>query len=199
MALLRGERVRIRPPEPGDVKDFFRCVNDPEASGEFDVFGITSWTEIERWLKEPTEPYEFGALAIERKEDHAKIGIVVRYISHPIMGHVEIGFQIWDPKDRNKGYGTEAVGLLVDYLFSTRNIERVQATTHIMNKPAQRVLEKCGFTREGRLRSALFTSGKPHDAYIYGITRRKWKMLKHNGHSTAEIDKCQIPTLSVEE
>ena len=62
--LLRGERVSLRPPEPSDVKDFFRWVNDPEASGEFDVFGVTSWTELERWLKEPSGPYEFGALVI---------------------------------------------------------------------------------------------------------------------------------------
>ena len=79
------------------------------------------------------------------------------------------------PKERNKGYATEAVKLLVDYLFSTHNIARIQATTHVMNKPAQRVLEKCGFAKEGKLRKALFTGGKFADVFIYGITREKWK------------------------
>lgn len=198
MVLLRGERVSLRPPEPSDVRDFFHWVNDPEASGEFDVFGITSWTEIERWLKEPTEPYEFGVLVIEKREDRSKLGVIVRYLSHPIMCHVEIGFQIWDAKERNKGYATEATRLLIDYLFSTKNIERVQATTHILNKSAQRVLEKCGFTREGRLRSALFTSGEANDAYIYGITRKKWKLAKHNGHHLPENEECQSHLLEAQ-
>jgi hypothetical protein len=36
------------------------------------------------------------------------------------------------------------------------------------------------------LRSALFTSGEANDAYIYGITRKKWKLVKHNGHHLPE-------------
>jgi RimJ/RimL family protein N-acetyltransferase len=192
MLLLKGERIRLRPPEPSDIRDFFRWVNDPEASGEFDVFGITNWTEIERWLKEPSEPYEFSALVIEKREEKTKIGVAIRYVSHPIMRHVEIGFQIWDPNERNKGYATEAVRLLIDYLFSTNNIERVQATTHFLNKPAQRVLEKCGFIREGRLRKALFTNGEPHDAFVYGITRKKWRTLRNNGHGLTVINRSLI-------
>jgi len=182
MILLRGERIHLRPLEPTDLKDFFRWINDSEAAGEFDVFGITTWADIEKWIKEESGPYEFSALAIEKNDTKSKIGAVVRYISHPVMCHVEIGFQIWNQNERNKGYATEAAGLLVDYLFATRDITRVQATTHVLNKPAQRVLEKCGFAKEGRLRSALFTNGEHHDAYVYGITRRKWKLLKNNGN-----------------
>ncbi|MBS7620750.1 GNAT family N-acetyltransferase [Candidatus Bathyarchaeota archaeon] len=63
----------------------------------------------------------------------------------------------------------------MDYLFATNNIERIQATTHVLNKPAQKVLEKCGFKGEGRLRKALFTGGKFAVVFIYAITRKKWK------------------------
>jgi len=182
MVLLRNERIHLRPPEPGDMGDFFRWINDPEASGEFDVFGITSWVDVEKWLKQPYGPHDFATLVIEKNEGKSRIGMVVRYLSHPIMCHVEVGFQIWDPKERNKGYATEATRLFIDYLFSTKNIARIQATTHVLNKPAQRVLEKCGFTREGRLKSALFTSGELGDAYVYGVTRKKWKLQRNNGH-----------------
>jgi RimJ/RimL family protein N-acetyltransferase len=162
--------------------DFFRWMNDPEASGEFDIFGITSWSDVEKWLKQPSGPHNFGTLVIERNPGKCRIGIVVRYLSHPIMCHVEVGFQIWDKNERNKGYATEALRLFVDYLFSTKNISRIQATTHVQNKPAQRVLEKCSFAKEGRLRSALFTNGELSDAYIYGLTRRMWKIQRNNGH-----------------
>ncbi len=182
MILLRGERIHLRPLEPSDLKEFFRWINDAEAAGEFDVFGITSWADLEKWTREPSGPYEFSALVIERNSTKDKVGVAVRYISHPVMCHMEVGFQIWDKNERNKGYATEAARLLVDYLFTTRDLTRVQATTHVLNKPAQRVLEKCGFAREGRLKSALFTNGEHHDAYVYGITRRKWKLLRNNGN-----------------
>ena len=175
MTLLKGETVRLRPIEPDDMKDIFHWVNNPEAVGEFDVFHVASWAEVEKWFKKAGGPHQFSTLVIEKNKDESKIGLVLHYLSHPIMRNIEIGFQIWDPKERNRGYATEAVKLLVDYLFSTSNIARIQATTHVLNKPAQRVLEKCGFIREGKLREALFTGGKFADVYIYGITRKKWK------------------------
>lgn len=183
MVLLKGERIHLRPPEPSDMADFFHWVNDPEASGEFDVFGISSWVDIEKWLRQPAGPHDFFTMVIEGNESKTKIGLVVRYLAHPIMCHVEIGFQIWDKRERNKGYATEATKLFMDYLFSTKNISRIQATTHTQNRPAQRVLEKCGFSREGRLRNALFINGEASDVYVYGITRRKWKTVRNNGHS----------------
>ena len=182
MVLLRGERIHLRPPEPADMGDFFRWVNDPEASGEFDIFGITSWVDIEKWLKQPAGPHDFVTMVIEKNNSRTKIGLMVRYLAHPILCYVEIGFQIWDKRERNKGYATEATQLCIDYLFSTKNISRVQATTHIQNIPAQRVLEKSGFSKEGRLRNALFTNGETSDVYVYGITREKWKLLRNNGH-----------------
>jgi RimJ/RimL family protein N-acetyltransferase len=175
MVLLKGERVYLRPLETDDMKDFFHWINNPEAVGEFDTFGITEWSEVEKIFKEPKGANEFTILIIEKNKEKSKVGLAVHYLSHPIMRNIEIGFQIWDPKERNKGYATEAVKLLVEYLFLTKNIQRVQATTHVLNKPAQHVLEKCGFVKEGQLREALFTNGEFHDVYIYGLTRKEWR------------------------
>ncbi len=175
MTLLRGEKVHLRPFEPDDMKDVFYWANNPDAAGEFDVFNIENWAEVEKWFKEPGGPHKFTTLIIERNEGKTKVGVVGFYLSHPLLQNVEVGFGIWDPKERKKGYASEAVKLLVEYLFSTQNISRVQATTNVLNEPAQRVLEKCGFVKEGQLRKALFTNGKFHDVYVYGVTREEWK------------------------
>ena len=175
MALLKGNKVHIRPPEPEDMKELFKWMNDPEATGEFDVFGIESWAQFEKDFKETNGHQEFTAFIIERNEDTSKLGLVVHYLSHPVLHNIEIGFQIWKPQERNKGYCSEAVKLLVDYLFTTQSINRVQATTNVLNKPSQRLLEKCGFSKEGQLREVLFTGGEFHDAYVYGMTRQEWK------------------------
>ncbi len=75
MTLLRGNMVRLRPFEPDDMKDIFRWVNNPEAVGEFDVFRVTSWSEVEKWFKEHG-PHEFSTLIIEKNEDGSKNPVI---------------------------------------------------------------------------------------------------------------------------
>jgi len=149
-------------------------VNDPAIAGDFDAFQLASWGEVEKWFREEVGPAEFTVFIIESNDDKVKLGIVVYYTVHPVMQNMEIGFQIRSEDNRNKGYGTEAVRLLVEYLFTTKNIERLQATTDIENKASQHVLEKNGFVKEGQMRKVLFRNGSFHNTYIYSILREEW-------------------------
>ena len=86
----------------------------------------------------------------------------------------EIGYRI-KPSERRKGYTTEAVRLLVDHLFRTKAIERIESVTDTENLPSQRVLAKNGFKREGELRKRFFLEGKYRDEYIYSLLREEWQ------------------------
>ena len=79
------------------------------------------------------------------------------------------------PSERGKGYGTEAVQLMVDNLFIYRNIVRIQATADVGNKAAQRVLEKAGFRTEGTIRKLSLVRGKWRDRTLYDILLEEWK------------------------
>lgn len=72
---------------------------------------------------------------------------------------------------RGRGIGTQAQFLLRDYLLDHTRAERVQATTDVQNVAEQRSLEKAGFLREGRVRSAQWRGGSWHDQYIYAYVR----------------------------
>ena len=72
---------------------------------------------------------------------------------------------------RGRGVGTQAQALLRDYLFDHTHAERVQAVTDVANVAEQRALEKAGFLREGRLRSAQWRSGAWHDQLLYACVR----------------------------
>jgi ribosomal-protein-alanine N-acetyltransferase len=87
---------------------------------------------------------------------------------------LEVGYTII-PSERMKGYGTEAVKLMINYLFSTKNVCRIQAMTDTRNKPSQKILERNGFVKEGVLRKFRFTRGEFVDKYIYSIIREEWK------------------------
>jgi RimJ/RimL family protein N-acetyltransferase len=75
------------------------------------------------------------------------------------------------PAHRGQGYGTAAQRQLAEYLFATRLIERLEATTDVDNVAEQRALERAGFTREGVLRHAQFRWGEWRDAVLYSRLR----------------------------
>lgn len=177
--MLQGKRINLRLAEKEDVPSLAQWLNDAEFAGDFQHFPDQfSKAELERRILEQklyqTEWVDF----IIEKKDGTKIGWICHYISAPNFGWTEIGYAIIQ-SERNKGYGTEAVQMLVDYLFLTREIVRIQAVINTLDVASRRVLEKSGFKKEGKLREALWDSkGKWADAYIYGILRKEWKEPK---------------------
>jgi aminoglycoside 6'-N-acetyltransferase len=95
----------------------------------------------------------------------------------PYAKMLEIGYALL-PSERRKGYCTEATQLMVDYLFLSKDIGRIQATTHAGNAVSQRVLEKSGFKREGTLRKAVQSRGETTDLVMFSILREEWKEPK---------------------
>jgi RimJ/RimL family protein N-acetyltransferase len=77
---------------------------------------------------------------------------------------------------RGQGLGTIAVRWLTSHLFNDHpELHRIEATTRVDNLAMQRVVERCGYRREGQLRDAwLSADGSRSDTLIYGITRPEW-------------------------
>ena len=98
-------------------------------------------------------------------------------MAHPAGKLLEIGYSLV-PNERGKGNGTEAVEIMVDYLFLSKNIMRVQACTDTRNLASQKVLEKAGFKKEGTMRKYLFVRGQLRDACLYSVLREEWKEPK---------------------
>jgi len=108
------------------------------------------------------------------KKDGSKIGFLAMGMG--VFGR-QIGY-VLIPSERGKGYCTEAVQIALDYLFLSKDIVRVQAGTFPDNVASQRVLEKCSFQREGKIRKGMLAWGKWEDICIYGILREEWKEPK---------------------
>jgi len=111
---------------------------------------------------------------IIEKKDGAKIG----HINGWMQGRMtEIGFALV-PSERRKGYGTEAIQLIVDHLFLTKEIVRIQAPTETRNIASQIALEKAGFSKEGIMRKSWYARGEYRDMYLYSILREEWREPK---------------------
>ena len=165
--MLRGKLVNIRPLEPSDLDWFAEWNNDSDYIGPFEPLEINSRDRIETWY-ESEKQYDYWVVTDKLESP------VGQLVTGPIGGCYWLGY-ITHPDHRGKGYTTEAVKLLVDYLFRAKNIIRIQAECNPENKASVRVLEKAGFTYEGLRRKAVFIQGTYMDSSMYSILRAEWQ------------------------
>jgi RimJ/RimL family protein N-acetyltransferase len=85
-----------------------------------------------------------------------------------------VGILIGEKSCWNRGYGTEAMHLLVDTAFNTLNLHRVYLRVFEDNPRAIRAYEKAGFVHEGRMRQAEFHQGRFCDVLLMSVLRPEW-------------------------
>jgi RimJ/RimL family protein N-acetyltransferase len=178
--LLEGKTVNLRVVEREDIDFLAEHLNDINCIGEY-------WSDFEQrsksdWVKwfdsiQPSENARFEArVFIIEKKDGTRIGSIHHFLDRP---HRLMELACWlVPSERKKGYATEATQLMVDYLFLSRELARIQAIVDVRHIASQRVLEKAGFQREGTMRDETFDRGEWRDFHLYSILRREWKEPK---------------------
>jgi aminoglycoside 6'-N-acetyltransferase len=62
---------------------------------------------------------------------------------------------------------------MLDYLFLSKDVARIQATVHMKNAASQKVLERVGFRKEGILRKSSFRRGEWTDTILFSILREE--------------------------
>lgn len=82
------------------------------------------------------------------------------------------------------GYATEATKAVIEYGFNSINLHKIQICTKTINKPSQRVIEKCGFTYEGTLRDYFFMDGQYIGRLYYSILKNEYKTYENNDSAT---------------
>lgn len=172
--MLEGNSVNLRIIEKDDIPILAEWYNSMEFQGKYFTNPQKSKTD---WEKDFENPSRKGALDdhefLIEKKDGTKIGHI-GYGTCPLHGWLEIGYAII-PEERRKGYGTEAIQLMVDYLFLTKDAPRIAINTDARNAASIKAAEKAGFKKEGIIRKGGFTWGQYADACILGILREEWE------------------------
>jgi RimJ/RimL family protein N-acetyltransferase len=172
--MLEGKNVNLRLMERDDVDFIVQLRNDLDSNVYVSVKQISKAGTLKGFDNpEPLTLLTERTCYIIEKKDGAKIGYMRHWVVQPSR-HVEIGYSMI-PKERGRGYCSEAVQMIVDYLFLSKDIIRIQAGTDVRNKASQNVLENAGFVREGTIRKSAFNKGEWSDGYIYSILREEWK------------------------
>jgi RimJ/RimL family protein N-acetyltransferase len=171
--MLEGKLVNLRAVEKEDIPLLAEWLSNPAFLGEYVGIRQFSKSEFEKTF-EADDKHELRDFFIEKKNG-TKIGIITHfYLLHPVGRLLEIGYFLL-PSERRKGYCSEAVNIMLDYLFLSKEVMRIQATTDARNRASQKVLERAGFKKEGTLRKTGFIRGQWTDDCLYSILREEWK------------------------
>ena len=174
---LAGQLVTLRPFREDDAQRMHDCF-DVEA---FRLTGtVHSISEAEqeaaapepdertrRWYETRNEQTDRLDLAVEDAEGRLVGEVVLNDVD---QGNRSCGFRILlGPRGRDRGYGTEAIGLLLDHAFSELGLHRIELEYYEFNPRAGRTYEKAGFVVEGRRRDALLYDDKWWDAIAMSV------------------------------
>ena len=182
--MIEGKRVALRSLEREDIDTVHRWFNDSEFM-RLDRFApehMVSKEELERKY----EKYLRG------EEKNWKMYMIVEKSSGDILGAAS--FRYWGEKPvtasigigipkkgkRGKGYGEEAMRMLLDIIFKHRGFHRAELMTLATNDQAIKCFKKCGFREEGISREAVYFDGKYHDLILMGLLKEEYMSRSAN-------------------
>jgi RimJ/RimL family protein N-acetyltransferase len=179
MSIIYGERIRLRAVERDDIKTFHEYVNDPEVTRGLSLYLPMSLADEEKWFGSMRDPNE-NPLAIEIRKGRAwkLIGNCGVFGIEMTNRSGELGIIIGEKSEWDKGYGAEAMTLLLRHGFETLNLHRIYLRVYADNVRAVRSYEKAGFVLEGRLRDAVYKSGRYDDVLMMSVLRPEWDARK---------------------
>ncbi len=169
--MLEGKTIRLRPIMEQDLPFLYAAHVEVANRGPYYPTGVSSesgyrkqYEETGFWGKDS------GKLVIEDKQSNI-VGHIEYFKTLSYLDELEIAYRLYDEKDWGKDYTSQALTLLVDYLFRHRRENRIRLVIHPENKGSIRVAEKCGFSFEGIARWIWFLNGRSQDAAIYALLR----------------------------
>jgi RimJ/RimL family protein N-acetyltransferase len=177
----RGPTIRLRAIEQADLDAILTDTEEPDT--EIDryedavPFPISREREREEVQKNAQEvgKEDYLHFAIENRA-----GQVVGYINNfdcqrrsgTFKYAILIKYAHW-----RKGYGREALTILLRYMFREMRYQKCTALVYSFNERSLRFHEAMGFTFEGRLRNMHYTNGEHYDEIYFGMTAAEWEQL----------------------
>ncbi|MDR1693199.1 MAG: GNAT family N-acetyltransferase [Oscillospiraceae bacterium] len=177
MIELHGEDIYLAALERQDCKKI--CEDN-----EYD-FDNPAETTLFGWSVENSDEWFEETQRLLKSDVNIRLGVFLN--DRTVIGDValqsidranrscSLGLGIAKIGNRGKGYGTQALRLILDYGFFNQGFERIVANTTEINLPAQKVLKKLGFVLEGRERKALYFRGQKLDKFNYSLLADEYK------------------------
>ncbi|GBU28227.1 acetyltransferase [Treponema sp. R8-4-B8] len=164
---LVGKKCYLSPIDVNDVEKFTEWLNDIEVTKYLIVYpNIISIENEKGFLEKLSKEHTYSIIDNGTNELIGNCG----YGSiDNINQTAEVGIFIGNKKYWNKGYGTEALSLLLDYGFKALNLHNIYLRVYSFNERAIKSYEKVGFKIIGKIREALLRNNERHDIILMDI------------------------------
>jgi RimJ/RimL family protein N-acetyltransferase len=174
--MLRGNKVVLRAVEKEDQETLWRFWNDLEIelAGGGDPPSPVSLERLRARFEREEREGTRDKTDFIIEADGVRIGECGLFHFDLAARHCELGITIGERDYWGRGYGRDAVRVLLDYAFRIRNFRRVWLETHASNERAIRAYRACGFVEEGRMREHIWLAGRYVDNVIMGVLREEW-------------------------
>jgi RimJ/RimL family protein N-acetyltransferase len=174
---MEGQRLRLRAATAEDAEARFSLGHCPDIVR---MFGV-SHADCKAMTREAAEAWALG----QSLDPYVWIIEVGGRLTGEIKLHsintadrrASMAIAIYDPMLLGKGFGTEAIRLLLHHAFTQLNLHRISVRVLAYNERAMKAYQKCGFVIEGRERETAFVDGAWHDDLMMGILSREYYQL----------------------
>jgi RimJ/RimL family protein N-acetyltransferase len=174
--MLNGKLVRLREYRKEDIPLKYSYINDPDVLKYLEPgipYPVTLNEEL-KWFESISAFRDSYRFAIETMAESHYIGDCGINSIDWKNSIASVAIFIGNGAYRSKGFGTEAMRLLLDFTFNQVNINKIRLGVYSFNERAIKSYEKCGFRVEGILRQEIFREGKYHDVIAMGILRDEY-------------------------
>ena len=171
---LVGEKIYLSPRNIEDVELFTEWLNDFNTTDYLGRSGdLVTLSGEKKYLEEnSTKEASFVIVTIEGDEMIGTISLEnINWINRTAV----LGIFIGDKEYRSKGYGTEAIRLILEYGFKYMNLNNIKLDLVEFNTRALKCYEKCGFKEYGRRRKCKFVDGKYYDLISMDILAEEFE------------------------
>lgn len=176
---LRTARLVVRRFCPADVPPFAAYRSDPEVA-RYQSWDVPfSEEQAERFVAglsddDPDTPGSWFQFAVAEAAGGALVGDVAAYVDEEDPRQARVGITL-AADAQGRGYGTEALTALLDYLLIDRGKHRVTADCDARNVASARLLERVGMRREGHHLRSSWWKDEWTDEYLYAVLTEEWR------------------------
>lgn len=177
--LFEGQKIRLRAFEPEDAQVLLVYLKHPWLAGRryipwsFPADFPLSKKQAEAILQKWSEEEKGIHLAVERLDNGSLVGhLECEWEWDPHCPFVAV---VIDPAYQSQGYGSEAVRLLLDYLFRNTPAHNISSWISDWNTPALAFARQLGFQESGRFRRDGYRDGRYTDGITLDILRPEWE------------------------
>jgi RimJ/RimL family protein N-acetyltransferase len=177
--LFCGRLVRLAAPRPEDAEAFARWSEDPVYQRNLDTDYARPFTVQQMAGRHGSSGGDNTSVLFHLRTltDDRLIGFMAIFSIEWNNGTCTIATGIGNPDYRGKGYGSDALRLILNYAFNELNLYRVGLDVIGNNTAAIRAYQRAGFREEGRLRGAVNRDGGRTDRILMGILVNEWRNL----------------------